>query len=590
MPLVKPTLTNGKSHPECSVIVPMLYQKDGNIDGIETLLKDESRTAFELIIVVPKISPAERAAEFKALLESKSDKYKLIQLEDRFTYARAINVAAKVANGKFLMLLQDKLLPLPGWLDRLVAAIKTENGIGVVGAKLINPLHRLVYHAGIIFNKRGEPIYIYQGFPDDHPAVNKRRVYPAVSGASMLVSRAIFEALGGMDERYADELADIDFCLRSGELGRKVVYEPSAAIFYQGDQKPMVFKSDSPRHNLFKEKWDHVKRVNFRPIFHQDGYEAHPIGDGFALKPMGINLKAEMDAAREDLKNGRLQDAVERYQKIYMLVPHALIVIKYLARIYEMRGDYEMAMTMLLRLASLQPDSEPLVKLADLTLKMKNFALSRRFAYGVLEAVPDGGSKIADARAILGDAWFKSEKLDLAEIEYKKAIEYSPSHARALTGLGTIALTNKDYSRALTIFERALTERPHHGRAILGKGLAYLGLGRLEVATECISDGVRIEPDNSWALTTLLPLLSTLGKLDIADNLLANYLELYPDDAPVILARAGVAFGQKDHNKCRHFLDQVFEIDPSNTGALELDIELAKESSSRRSIFSEVLA
>jgi GT2 family glycosyltransferase len=51
----------------------------------------------------------------------------------------------------------------------------------------------------------------------------------AVSGEMMLIPRADFEALGGFDEAYASDAADLDLCRRATEAGGRVLVQPAAS-------------------------------------------------------------------------------------------------------------------------------------------------------------------------------------------------------------------------------------------------------------------------------------------------------------------------------------------------------------------------
>jgi GT2 family glycosyltransferase len=51
----------------------------------------------------------------------------------------------------------------------------------------------------------------------------------AVSQEMMLIPRADFEFLGGFDEGYAADAADLDLCRRATEAGGRVLVQPAAS-------------------------------------------------------------------------------------------------------------------------------------------------------------------------------------------------------------------------------------------------------------------------------------------------------------------------------------------------------------------------
>ena len=54
----------------------------------------------------------------------------------------------------------------------------------------------------------------------------------AVTGAVLMVRRAVFEEVGGFDERIAVALDDVDLCLRIRERGYRIVYTPEATLIH----------------------------------------------------------------------------------------------------------------------------------------------------------------------------------------------------------------------------------------------------------------------------------------------------------------------------------------------------------------------
>ena len=51
-----------------------------------------------------------------------------------------------------------------------------------------------------------------------------------ISGAFMLIPRAMYDRVGGMDEDYFLHVEDVDLCLRIQEAGGAILYVPDAAV------------------------------------------------------------------------------------------------------------------------------------------------------------------------------------------------------------------------------------------------------------------------------------------------------------------------------------------------------------------------
>jgi len=283
-----------------------------------------------------------------------------------------------------------------------------------------------------------------------------------------------------------------------------------------------------------------------------------------------------LDKARETLKEGNIGEALRQYEKINRADPDNATALSYLADINDRRGELDEAAKFLLRLSRSRPDAEVYMKLAQNSLKRRQYDSAKSYAAEAMNLAAGSNGCADEAHSILGDATYKSGDIDKAAEIYDAVLASDPHQLRALTGRGTVALTRKEYREAVRLFDRALTVHPHHNRAILGKGLAYMGLGRRREGADLVGESLLIEPDNGWAIATILPVLSESGKLDEADKALKRYLEHYPDDHPMLLARAGVAYALGRLNVSRMVLDKVLEIHPEYPGAADLDRELKR--------------
>jgi GT2 family glycosyltransferase len=108
--------------------------------------------------------------------------------------------------------------------------------IGAVGAKLLYEDGR-VQHAGVVLGRGTEITHQLRLSEPDDPGPDAElaltRTVAAVTGACLAVRRAVFHEVGGLDEaNLAVGFNDIDFCLKLGERGYRVVFTPSATLFH----------------------------------------------------------------------------------------------------------------------------------------------------------------------------------------------------------------------------------------------------------------------------------------------------------------------------------------------------------------------
>jgi hypothetical protein len=105
----------------------------------------------------------------------------------------------------------------------------------MVGAKLIRP-DGTIQHAGIIMGLGGHGSHIFDGSPEYQYGIfgtaEYYREYMAVTGACMLMRRAIFEQVGGFDETYFIAYSDIELGLAVVNAGYKVIYDPFARVLH----------------------------------------------------------------------------------------------------------------------------------------------------------------------------------------------------------------------------------------------------------------------------------------------------------------------------------------------------------------------
>ena len=85
---------------------------------------------------------------------------------------------------------------------------------------------------GSPWNAQGLPYHIHRHEPAEFGPALVQRDFPAVTGASMLLRREVYEQLGGFDEMFQMYVEDVNLCLRAWEAGLRVVYCPKSLLVH----------------------------------------------------------------------------------------------------------------------------------------------------------------------------------------------------------------------------------------------------------------------------------------------------------------------------------------------------------------------
>jgi len=183
----------------------------------------------------------------------------ILRCDTNIGFAAGCNLAAQEARGSALILLNDDVEVEAGWLRALVTTLVEEPEAGAVGSRIVLP-SGLLQEAGSVIWSDGSTFGVGRGLPASGNAYRYRRIVDYCSACALLVQRDVWDALGGFDENYVlAYYEDADLCLRiKEELGRTVIYEPSAVVIHHehASSSPetlaFLFKENRER---FCEKW-----------------------------------------------------------------------------------------------------------------------------------------------------------------------------------------------------------------------------------------------------------------------------------------------------------------------------------------------
>ncbi|WP_312283365.1 glycosyltransferase [Candidatus Igneacidithiobacillus taiwanensis] len=154
-----------------------------------------------------------------------------------FNYSTVNNRGFQGADADYFLLMNDDVEVLPNgghWLDLMLRTAQDDQ-VGVVGAKLLYA-NRTVQHVGVVTGMGFVADHKFKGIGAQDFGYFGQAVVPhevsAVTGACLLVSKPAWDAVGGLDERYAVAYGDVDFCTKCRTAGYKVVIQPQAALLH----------------------------------------------------------------------------------------------------------------------------------------------------------------------------------------------------------------------------------------------------------------------------------------------------------------------------------------------------------------------
>jgi GT2 family glycosyltransferase len=227
-----------------SIVIPT-YNAHEWIQGCIDSIALHRPTADYEIIVVDDSSTDDTAA----IVRERFPSITLLSNPKNLGFGKTVNVGLGVASGRYILVLNNDTWMHAGALDAMMSFLDTHADVGIVGPKVLSgdgslqqqcrrriptPTAALLYFTGIAKLFPGSPRAA--GYLMTASDENATTEVDSVSGACLMVRRAVVDQIHGFDPEYYLYGEDMDFCWRAKLAGWKVVYFPGAAITHFGGQ------------------------------------------------------------------------------------------------------------------------------------------------------------------------------------------------------------------------------------------------------------------------------------------------------------------------------------------------------------------
>ncbi len=258
--------------PTLSVVIPVHNKWELTAACLRSLA-EHTPGGDVAVIVVDNASADDTSGACPALGSSLfGRRFRYRRFENNRNFGPACNAGAALADSDLLFFLNNDTLLTPGWLPPLQDALAAEPDLVGVGPLLAYP-DDTVQHLGIVITPAGGSIgHLYAGLPLAHPLARRRRRFPAITGAALMVSRALFLEAGGFCEAYVNGFEDVDFCLALAENGGVMSVIPESRVIHFESQTPQRRDHDEDNGRLLRARRDLSRFVNMPALAEEDDY------------------------------------------------------------------------------------------------------------------------------------------------------------------------------------------------------------------------------------------------------------------------------------------------------------------------------
>lgn len=222
-----------QGEPLISIIIPNKDHRDTLKQCLDSVIGLSTYKNYEILIVENNSEQQETFTYYEEL--EQSENIRVLTWTGEFNYSAINNFAVKEAKGDYLLFLNNDIQVItPGWMEAMLSNCQRPE-VGIVGGKLYYP-DDTIQHAGIIMGIGGIAGHAFLGMKRSRTGylhkASLQMDYSAVTAACMMMKHEVFLKIGGFEEKLTVAFNDVDLCLRTGQEGYLVVYNPHVEMYH----------------------------------------------------------------------------------------------------------------------------------------------------------------------------------------------------------------------------------------------------------------------------------------------------------------------------------------------------------------------
>lgn len=251
--------------PKISIVIPNKDHTEDLRRCIKSIVEKSTWENYEIIVVENNSETKEIFSYYEEL--KNNPQIKVVTYDGEFNYSRINNLGVSQATGDYVLLLNnDTQVITVNWMEELLMYAQRQD-VGAVGGKLYYG-DKTIQHAGVVIGLGAHRTagHVHYRQKRENLGYMGRLCYAqnmtAVTGACLMVKKAIYEEAGGLDESFAVSLNDVDFCLKLRSMGYLNVFTPFAELYHfesisRGlDDKGASAERYNDESARFRKKWE----------------------------------------------------------------------------------------------------------------------------------------------------------------------------------------------------------------------------------------------------------------------------------------------------------------------------------------------
>ncbi len=228
---------------ELSVVLVTYHADEFIVGCLDSLMKDISWLTHEVFVIDNSQNDVTAM-----LVRQHYPDVQLIKTNENIGFAAANNIAIHKSKGDYILVLNPDTLVKPHSIKTLIGFMNEHSDAGLVAGRLVtedNSVQYSIRNFPTMLNQLGECFYLYRlpltggllsEMLRDTNGYWEERSVDWVSGAQLLVRRAVVEQVGLFDERFFLYSEEQDWCYRIKAAGWQIYFTPHAQfVHYEGE-------------------------------------------------------------------------------------------------------------------------------------------------------------------------------------------------------------------------------------------------------------------------------------------------------------------------------------------------------------------